>query len=373
MTGRGYNIKVRTVFLGTADFACPALEQLIAHADIEVVALITQPDKPVGRKQIITPPPPKVIAAKHGIKVYQPEKISQDLVLVEELRALKPDFLVTAAYGQILKQNVLDIAPVVNLHASLLPKYRGAAPINWMIIHGEREVGVTTMLSDAGIDTGMVLLKSSTILGENENALELTERLAMMGAELLVETLVSFKSITPLVQDASQVPPGQLLAPFMDRKLGAIDFMATEMVLGSANPRQADFRVVLANNAENIHNLVRGTYPWPGAYFMHDGKKISVLETAMVPSHSEAFSVHHDATKDTSSRTAERRGDPHAITDGLLRRSAPRNDLKFTVNKQEESLMVSCYDGSLLRVLKVKPEGRNEMTAAAWFNGITSH
>ncbi len=333
-----YNIKVRIVFLGTADFACPSLEQLIAHADIEVLALITQPDKPVGRKQIITPPATKVVAVKHGIKVYQPEKISHDLVLIEELRRLKPDFLVTAAYGQILKQNVLDIAPVINLHASLLPKFRGAAPINWMIIHGEREVGVSTMLSDAGIDTGMLLLKSSTVLAEDENAAKLTERLALMGAELLVKTLVLFKSITPLVQDSSAVPTGQLLAPFMDRKLGAIDFLASEMVLGSANPRQADFRVVLANNAQNIHNLVRGTYPWPGAYFMLAEKKISVLESSVI-----------------------------GASAGI-----PKGDLvsRMELDKKDQSVIVHCYDGSLLRILKVKPEGKNEMVAGAWLNGL---
>ncbi len=343
-TGLEYNkVVMRIVFLGTAEFACPALEQLIAHAGIEVLALITQPDKPVGRKQIITPPATKVIAAKHRIKVYQPEKISQDLVLLEELRTLKPDFLVTAAYGQILKQNVLDIAPVLNLHASLLPKFRGAAPINWMIIHGEHEVGVSTTLSDTGIDTGAILLKSATTLGDNENAQELTQRLALIGAELLVKTLEGGASITPIVQDASVVPAGQLLAPFMDRKLGAIDFLTTALLLGSANPRQADFKIQLANNAGNIHNLVRGTYPWPGAYFIYDGKKITMLETALINDASNLQWVDL------------------VVPNGLLRYA-----------RNGAAIVVRCYDGSLLRLIKLKPEGKAEMTAGAWVNGLAT-
>ncbi len=340
---------MRIVFLGTAEFACPALEQLIAHAGIEVLALITQPDKPVGRKQIITPPATKVIAAKHRIKVYQPEKISQDLVLLEELRTLKPDFLVTAAYGQILKQNVLDIAPVLNLHASLLPKFRGAAPINWMIIHGEREVGVSTMLSDAGIDTGAILLKSATTLGDNENAQELTQRLALIGAELLVKTLEEFSSIKPTVQDASIVPAGQLLAPFMDRALGLVDFAAPELILRSANPRQSDFMVCKTNTATNIYNLFRGTYGWPGLHFIYEAKKIGIVDCAIdAQCHPE--------------RAA--RKDPHTATNGSFA------TLKMTINKPDQSITISCYDGSLLRLIKLKPEGKPEMTAGAWVNGL---
>ena len=334
---------MRIVFLGTADFACPSLEQLIARTDIELLGLITQPDKPVGRKQIITPTPTKVIALKHGLKIWQPEKVSQDTALIEELQKLKPDFLITAAYGQILKQNILDIAPVINLHASLLPKFRGAAPINWMIIHGESEVGVTTMLSDAGIDTGAILLKSTTTLDKNENALELTERLALMGAELLIKTILSFDSIKPQIQDASQVAANQLLAPFMDRKLGAIDFLASELILRSANPRQTDFKLVLPNNAKNIHNLVRATYPWPGAYFNYNDKKISILETCIPSNETNASLNWIDLAT------------PH----GLVR--CARNG---------GSLIIRCYDGSLVELLKVKPEGRNEMTASAWFNGV---
>ena len=139
------------------------------------------------------------------------------------------------------------------------------------------------------------------------------------------------------------MPVGQLLAPFMDRKLGAIDFLATEMRLGSANPRQADFRVVLANNAQNIHNLVRGTYPWPGAYFMHAEKKISLLETSVIPNET----------------TGSFQWVNLVVHNGLLRYA--RND---------DALIVQCYDSSLLRILKVKPEGKNEMAARAWFNGL---
>ncbi len=324
--------KKRIIFLGTPEFAVPSLRALVNAADIEVLAVITQPDKPVGRKQIISPPPVKVYAEEQGIKVYQPEKISLDEELIKDLINFQPDFLVTVAYGQILKPNVLDIAPVVNLHGSLLPEFRGPAPMNWMIIHGDKEVGLTTMLAEIGVDTGDMLLKFKTKLTANETAEELAERLAEDGAELLLKTLREFGSIEKLVQ--SSVEASRQLAPFMDKNLGRIDFYEPELILRSANPKQSEFRLVLKNSAQNIHNLVRGTYPWPGASFMDTDTHIAVLETRVI---------------DSSSLNASP-GEIHSI------------------DKITGSFTVQCQQG-LLEILRVKPQGKNEMKALDWLHG----
>ena len=156
--------------MGTPDFAVPSLETLSKDDCIQVLAVVTQPDKPVGRKKTLTAPPVKVCAEKYHILVLQPEKISKDLIAVETLKLLKPDVIVTVAYGQILKENILDMAPhgVVNLHSSLLPDYRGPAPMNWMIINGEEEIGVTTMDTVLEVDAGDILLQEKSKLGENE-------------------------------------------------------------------------------------------------------------------------------------------------------------------------------------------------------------
>lgn len=323
--------KIRIIFLGSPDFALPSLEALINAEDIEVLALITQPDKPVGRKQILTAPPTKILALENEIKVYQPDKISQDQELIKIVKNLKPDFLVTAAYGQILKTNILEIAPVINLHASLLPEFRGPAPINWMIIHGDTKAGLSTMLTDIGVDTGDILLKQETDLFPSDNAETLTKRLAQMGAPLLLKTLREFKSIKAIKQSDLNSP--RQLAPFMDKALGQISFVAKEMVLGSANPKQSDFNFVQKNSAANIHNLIRATYPWPGAYFMIDDQKIIILETQ----------ISDQVSKET----------PGTIVGS---------------DKQKGSITVQTQDG-LLEILKLKPQGKSEMRAYDWLNG----
>lgn len=324
--------KKRIIFLGTPEFAVPSLRVLVNASDIEVLAVITQPDKPVGRKQILSSPPVKVFAEEYGIKVYQPEKISQDEDLVKDLINFKPDFLVTVAYGQILKPNILDIAPVVNLHGSLLSEFRGPAPMNWMIIHGDKEVGLTTMLAEIGVDTGDMLLKFKTKLGANENAEQLAERLATEGAELLLKTLREFDSIKKIAQ--SPVEVSRQLAPFMDKNLGRIVFSDLELILKSANPKQSEFKVVLKNSAENIHNLVRGTYPWPGASFMDADLHVIVLETE--------------------------------VADADLVNAGP--GVIHSIDKAKGSFIVQCQQG-LLEILRVKPQGKNEMKALDWLNG----
>ncbi len=324
---------MKVVFFGTPDFAVPSLNKLIEADNIEVLALVTQPDKAVGRKQIITPPPTKVLAEKHGIPVFQPENVSKWIATKSEILD-DIDFIVTCAYGQILKQNVLDIAPVINVHASLLPEYRGPAPINWMLIHGDKRVGVTTMLSDLGIDTGDILLKAETEIAEEVKADELTKRLSELGSELLIETLNKFKDIKAEKQNPSSNPE-KALAPFMDKKLGEIKFQSESFTLGSANPRQSDFKVVKKNTAENIYNLFRGTYPWPGAYFMRGEQKIIILDCEV--SHGNLANNYK----------------PRQIT---------------SINKEEGSFNVQTQEGEL-SIKKLKAQGKSELQAISWLNG----
>jgi methionyl-tRNA formyltransferase len=353
---------LRLVFFGTPEFAVPALNLLINSNDIEVLAVITQPDKPVGRKQILTAPPVKDIALKHGIPVFQPEKLNLDELLFKTLSDLKPDALVTVAYGQILKGNYLNLSSlgVVNLHASLLPKYRGPAPINWMLINGEKEIGVSTMLSDAGVDTGPVLLSSEMLYVENETAQELTLRMSHFGADLLLSTLLKLNfnkqqnnkntEIEMLGQSLNegqeffkgQVQQGfaelavfEQLAPFMTKDLGLIDFFSPELHFSSPNLRQAFFKFSKPNSAENIHNLVRGTYPWPGAYFMFRGEKVVILETA--------------------------------VADEELKSPDPGTIVK--VNHKEGFIWVQTFDG-ILQIYRLKPSGKAEMKASDCLNGF---
>jgi methionyl-tRNA formyltransferase len=335
---------LRLVFFGTPEFAVPALNLLINSNDIEVLAVITQPDKPVGRKQILTAPPVKDIALKHGIPVFQPEKLNLDELLFKTLSDFKPDALVTVAYGQILKGNYLNLSSlgVVNLHASLLPKYRGPAPINWMLINGEKEIGVSTMLSDAGVDTGPVLLSSEMLYVENETAQELTLRMSHFGADLLLSTLLKLNlnegqefSKGEVQQGFMELAVFEQLAPFMTKDLGLIDFFSPELHFSSPNSKQAFFKFSKPNSAENIHNLVRGTYPWPGAYLMFRGEKVAILGTG--------------------------------IADEELKSPDPGTIVK--VNHKEGFIWVQTFDG-ILQIDKLKPSGKAEMKASDCLNGF---
>ena len=180
---------MRLVFLGTPAFAVPTLERMV-QAGHEIPAVVTQPDRPRGRGQNAAPPPVKQAALRLGLPVYQPERVRRPEA-VEYLRGLRAEGMVVVGYGQIIPQSVIDLAPlgIINVHASLLPKYRGAAPVQWAIINGETRTGVTTMRIDAGLDTGDMLLKSETAIGPEENAMELAGRLSVLGADLLVETM----------------------------------------------------------------------------------------------------------------------------------------------------------------------------------------
>lgn len=249
---------MKVLFMGTPDFAVPCLEALVAHGH-QVVGVFTQPDKPVGRKQILTPPPVKVCAQQHDIPVYQPEKM-KDGTAMELVRQMQPDVIVVVAYGKILPKDILEYPKYgcINIHGSLLPRYRGAAPIQWSVINGEKETGVTAMLMDEGLDTGDMLLKRTVAIGENETAGELFDRLKDVGAQALVETLVQLEAgncqRTP--QDDSQ----SCYACMLDKKLACIDF---------------------SKNAQRVHDLIRGLNSWPIAYTYCDGKKMKVYTSTV--------------------------------------------------------------------------------------------
>jgi methionyl-tRNA formyltransferase len=203
---------VRSIFLGTPQFAVPTLDRLIA-AGHEVALVVTQPDRPKGRGNALAMPPVKEAALRLALGVFQPERVRRPEA-VERLRAIAPEIMVIVGYGQIIPQSILDIPPrgILNVHASLLPKYRGAAPIQWAIANGEGSTGVTIMRIDAGLDTGDMLRKAVLPIGDNETAVELSPRLAEMGADLLVETLAQIDSITP--PPRNRMTPQPLLRPF---------------------------------------------------------------------------------------------------------------------------------------------------------------
>ena len=256
---------MRIVFMGTPEFAVPSLKALI-DAGYEVVGVVTQPDRPVGRKKTLTPPPVKVLAMEHKIPVLQFERIRRAEGR-QALEALQPDLFVTAAFGQILSQKVLDIPKLgtVNVHASLLPEYRGSAPINWCIVMGEKKAGVTTMMTDIGIDTGDMLLRDEVEIGENETAEELTERLAKLGAGTLIRTLKALENgtLTRTPQDEEQ----SSYQPMLTREMGEMDWN---------------------KSAQQLHDLVRGLYPWPGAFTTMEAGVLKVWVSRVADMNSDA-------------------------------------------------------------------------------------
>lgn len=251
---------MRLVFLGTPAFAVPTLDRLV-EAGHTVAAVLTQPDRPRGRGHATAAPPVKQAALRHGLVVYQPERVRRPEA-VEYLRGLAPEAMVVVGYGQIIPQSVIDIPPlgILNVHASLLPKYRGAGPVQWVIANGETRTGVTIMRIDAGLDTGDMLRKVETEIGPEENAIELGERLADMGAQLLVETLEDYAAgrIQPEKQDSAQAS----YAPILKKEDGRIDW------------RQP---------AAAIHNRVRGFQPWPGAYTEFRGQTLHLWRSHVAP------------------------------------------------------------------------------------------
>jgi methionyl-tRNA formyltransferase len=247
---------VKLVFMGTPAFAVPSLERIV-EADHEVVAVFTQPDRPKGRGQKDAMSPVKEAALRLGLAVQQPERVRRPEV-VEQLRAMAPESMVVVGYGQIIPKTILEIPPlgIINVHASLLPKYRGAAPIQWAIARGETSTGVTTMRIDEGLDTGDMLLKWKTAVGPEENAVELGRRLAVAGADLLVRTLAELPTIQAQPQDDSQAT----YAPILKKEDGKIDWQLS---------------------AREILNRIRGFEPWPGGYGFLRGQRLQIWSAAV--------------------------------------------------------------------------------------------
>ena len=241
--------------MGTPDFAVPSLRALVDHG-YEVVGVFCQPDRPKGRGHKLAACPVKELAQSAGIPVFQPERIKREEG-VAMLKSCAPDLCVTAAFGQLLSQEILDIPPLgtINVHSSLLPRHRGSAPINWSIIQGDPVTGVTTMFTDKGMDTGDILLTRETPIGPAENAGELSDRLAVMGAELLIETIRALEAgtLTRIPQDHEAAT----YEPKMDKELGRIDW---------------------SKPAQELDWLVRGTTPWPGAFTTLGEQTIKVFE-----------------------------------------------------------------------------------------------
>ena len=242
--------------MGTPAFAVPTLERTVA-AGHQVAAVFTQPDRPKGRGQKDAMPAVKEAALRLGLPVYQPDRVRRPEI-VEQLRELTPDAMVVVGYGQILPTSILDIPPrgIFNVHASLLPKYRGAAPVQWAIARGETRTGVTTMRIDEGLDTGDILLQWETEIGSDENAVELSARLAAAGADLLVRTLAELSTIRPRPQDDSQAT----YAPILNKEDGKIDWQLP---------------------AIQILNRVRGFEPWPGGYGFLRGQRFQICKATL--------------------------------------------------------------------------------------------
>ena len=257
---------MRIVFMGTPDFAVPSLQALI-DAGHDVCAVYTQPDKPQGRKQILTAPPVKTLALEHDIPVFQPNTLKNEDEQAR-LRELAPEVIIVVAYGKLLPKAVLDIPPhgCINVHGSLLPRWRGAAPIQWAVIAGDEMAGVTTMKMAEGLDTGDMLLTYETKVGEKETAGELFDRLAQAGAELLTETLVKLNDITPRPQDDAQ----SCYAHMLDKQMAVIDW---------------------SKSAHEIDCLIRGLNPWPIALTTLSGERLKVFAAEKAAGNGEPGTV----------------------------------------------------------------------------------
>lgn len=300
---------INIVFFGTPAIALKSLEYLYNSDKINVLAVVTQPDKPAGRGHKISMSVIKQFALDHNLPVFQPKSIRKEPEIQEELKKLNPDFFVTFAFGQILSQEVLDIPKyeTINLHASLLPRYRGANPIQRAIINGDKETGICTMITELGLDCGDVCLRKKIEIPDNMTCVDLFEKISDESPKLLEKTLVGLvdKSITP----EKQCEDGVCMANKLTKEETLIDW---------------------SKPAQEIHNLVRGVYKFPSAHFMHNGKIIKVLETRVVQN---------------SGKCGE------------------------FVKVTKDGVEVGCGKDCLLLV-KVKPEGKGEMPASAWANGL---
>ena len=299
---------MKIIFMGTPDFAAASLEALIDSRH-EIQAVVTQPDKPKGRKGELTPSPVKVVAEEKGIKVYQPLKV-RDEEFVKTLRAYNPDVMVVVAFGQIIPLSILQMPKFgcVNIHGSLLPKYRGAAPIQWAVLDGEKETGITTILMDEGIDTGDILLKKTIKIDTDETSGSLFDKLMALGAETILETLDELEkgNLTPTKQGESPTAYAKMLT----KAMGLIDF---------------------TRPAKELDCFVRGMDPWPSAYTLLSGKTLKLWKVRAVEGGGKAGSV---------------------------------------INIDKESFTIACGEGAI-EVLEVQLEGKKRMSAGDFLKGST--
>lgn len=298
---------MKVVFMGTPDFAVPCLEKLIDYG-CEVVGVFTQPDKPVGRKRVITPPAVKVCAEKHGLSVYQPEKM-RDGTAYEILKELSPDLMVVVAYGKILPKEILDIPPMgcINIHGSLLPKLRGAAPIQWSVINGDEYSGVTSMMMNEGLDTGDMLVERAVKIDFNETSGELYDRLSFVGAEVLEETLIKLENGT--LVSTPQNDEESTYAPLLSKEISNINWNDTAL---------------------SVYNKIRGLNPWPVAITYIDGVKYKIFSSEYVENV---------------------KGNPGEIVE----------------NKKQ--LIVACGDGNGVSLKVLQPDGKKQMDVVAFLSG----
>lgn len=299
---------ISVVFFGTPAIAVNSLEYLYNSDKFNVAAVVTQPDKPAGRGHKLSMSPVKLFALDKGITVFQPKSIRKEPEIIAQLKKINPDFFVTFAFGQILSQEVLDIPKfeTVNLHASLLPKYRGANPIQRAIINGDKKTGITTMITELGLDCGDICLQEVIDIPDSMTCVDLFEVISEKSPKLIEKTLIGLTDKTLIPQKQSE--DGVCMANKLTKEETLIDW---------------------SNSADDIHNLVRGIYKSPSAYFIYNGKIIKVLETRVVNEH-----------------------------------GACGEFLKLT----KEGIIVGCGNDAVLLV-KVKPEGKGEMSARDWANG----
>lgn len=302
---------MKLVFLGTPQIAVSSLQNFINNADIDVVAVVTPPDKPSGRGKNLTASPIKQLALENNIKIFQPKSIRKEPDVIQALKDLEPDVFITFAFGQILSQEVLDIPKLgtVNLHVSLLPKYRGANPIQWAIINGDAVTGVTTMLTDIGVDTGDILLTQEISISEDMTSLDLINNITEIAPNLLLETVKGLESNT--IQPIAQNHDVASHAPKLNKEDGLINWDAS---------------------AVSIHNKVRGMKPWPSTFTYFDNNVIKITQTKLIK------------TSDLSGSHGE-----------ILKIS-------------KEGIEVSTGDGNIL-ITKVQPNGKKEMDSQSWCNG----
>lgn len=299
---------MKIVFMGTPEFSVPSFQALIDEFGVK--AVFTQPDKPKGRGKKVAMSPVKELALKYDIPVYQPIKLKKEPEMIQELKNMKPDFIIVVAYGQILPKEVIDIPKYacINLHASLLPQYRGAAPINWAIIKGENKSGNTTMLMDVGLDTGDMLLKQEVTITEDMTAGNLHDILMKDGAGLLVETIKMM--IKGDIERTKQNESETCYASMLDKKIGNIDWNMS---------------------AVDINNLVRGLNPWPVAYTHYDGKVMKIHKAKVL-------------------------GEEYNTSPGTI------------ISVSEEGIRVACRSGSLL-VEEIQFPGKKVLKVEQYIRG----